>query len=725
MKPLGTSDPTVVGPYRLLGVLGSGGMARVYLGQSPTGRRLAIKVVRADLAENPAFRRRFAREVAAARTVSPLFTAAVVDADVEAEAPWLATIYIDGPSLDQLVTEQGPLATEAVLTLAAGLAEALASIHRSGLVHRDLKPSNVILNDTGPHIIDFGVVLLTDATQATTSLVLGTPSYMAPERLDGAEAGPACDIFSLGATLFRAATGKSLVNGGSAYEQVMRITLGRFDFSAVPVELRPLIMRCVSRRPQDRPTAEELVRILVGAGASTPAPGWYRATAARPPTVAVEPSQTSPLSRRRVLALGGVFGATFLGGGGMLVATALFDHGKGGASAASTIATTASSGPGRVLWQVRTGARPLAAPGSVPGLDDADARVIIDHGVRVITADPSQLFAVDVRGRRLWARTLPTTVLDLRQWGDGLLAFDARRLWLLDPGSGQPRWSVDVAGTEEAASHGDHPHDLPAQISAVALSTERAFLNVGTATVAIDRNGRQLWRNPRPAPRDGYRPAPASPHVADARWLVTRDVTDATVEIGLYDAATGNHRWSTRYDLGPQAPPPPVRPGGPPPDNAWHRSEGRMSGPHVALRDAQLVTVLRLSDGSTAWRNAFPRPVVAIEPMGDLLLVSADRLTAYATATGTQAWQVPLRGARIAVSTDGRRVIAATGANISAMDHSGVPQWQAELPEPVRGAQPDRLTTDDRAAFVTFRSRPRGPEPPDIDVVAIALDAGA
>src|SRR5436190_14623609 len=140
MKPLSSTDPTTVGSYHLLGVLGGGGMGRVYLGRSPTGRPLAIKVIRSEVAEDSAFRRRFAREIAAVRSVSALFTAAVVDADPEAEPPWFATTYIDGPSLREWVTERGPLAPGAVVMLAAGLAEALASIHQAGLVHRDLKP---------------------------------------------------------------------------------------------------------------------------------------------------------------------------------------------------------------------------------------------------------------------------------------------------------------------------------------------------------------------------------------------------------------------------------------------------------------------------------------------------------------------------------------------------------------------------------------------------------
>jgi serine/threonine protein kinase len=222
MRPLGDTDPLAIANYRLLGVLGSGGMGKVYLGESRSGRRVAIKVVRSELANDAGWRRRFTREVAAVRSVSPLFTAAVVDADTDAAEPWLATTFIDGPSLASWVNQAGPLAPGAVLVLAAGLAEALASIHKAGLVHRDLKPSNVIINDDGPQIIDFGIALTAD-TPATTSMLLGTPSYIAPERIHGSEADPASDIFSLGATLVFAATGRPLVTEGPVYAQLMQI----------------------------------------------------------------------------------------------------------------------------------------------------------------------------------------------------------------------------------------------------------------------------------------------------------------------------------------------------------------------------------------------------------------------------------------------------------------------------------------------------------------------
>src|SRR5215813_13237718 len=270
MRALGAADPTSVGPFQLLGVLGSGGMGRVYLGTSRTGRRVAIKVIRPDLAEDAVFRDRFTREVAAARRVSPLFTAGVVDADTMAEAPWLATTYIDGVSLDRRVLDDGPMESDEVLTLAAGLGEALTSIHLAGLVHRDLKPSNILLNETGPHIIDFGLALGNEQTRLTTSLVVGTPSYMAPERLRGEMAGPPSDVFSLGATLVFASTGRDLVDDATVYQQVLQIAEGRFNLADVPATLRAIIVRCVSFEPRDRPTAAELTRFVVALGAALP-----------------------------------------------------------------------------------------------------------------------------------------------------------------------------------------------------------------------------------------------------------------------------------------------------------------------------------------------------------------------------------------------------------------------------------------------------------------------
>ncbi len=211
MQPLGDDEPTVVGPYRLLGRLGSGGMGRVYLGRSAGGRTVAVKIVHPHFALDEEFRARFRREVDAARRVGGAWTAPVLDADPEAAVPWVATAYAAGPALSAAVADGGPLPTATVRALGAGLAEALTAVHELGLVHRDVKPSNVLLTLDGPLLIDFGIARATDGTASLTStgVSVGSPGYMAPEQILGKGATGASDVFSLGAVLAYAATGTS------------------------------------------------------------------------------------------------------------------------------------------------------------------------------------------------------------------------------------------------------------------------------------------------------------------------------------------------------------------------------------------------------------------------------------------------------------------------------------------------------------------------------------
>jgi serine/threonine protein kinase len=184
-------------------------MGRVYLGRSPGGRQVAIKVIRPELAEDADFRARFAREVSAARKVSGIFTAPVVDADVDGPVPWLATSYIAGPSLADAVAARGPLPATSVLRLAAGLAEGLKAIHAVGVVHRDLKPSNVLLPEDGPRLIDFGISRSMETSALTSAgTVVGSRGFMSPEQTEGRDVGPPSDIFSLGAVLTFAAQGQ-------------------------------------------------------------------------------------------------------------------------------------------------------------------------------------------------------------------------------------------------------------------------------------------------------------------------------------------------------------------------------------------------------------------------------------------------------------------------------------------------------------------------------------
>jgi eukaryotic-like serine/threonine-protein kinase len=286
MHELATGDPETIGPYRLRGRLGAGGMGRVYLGLSPGGRSVAVKVIRSDLAQDAEFRARFRREVAVARTVSGLFTAPVIDADADGPVPWLATAYVSGPSLADAVSQHGPLPAASVLALARGLAEALNAIHGAGVVHRDLKPANVLLAEDGPRVIDFGISRAVEASVLThTGLVVGSPGFMSPEQAEGREVGPPSDIFSLGAVLAFAATGQGPFGSGSTPALVYRVVHSGPQLDLMPAEVRSLAERCLAKDPALRPTAADLL-----AAAAYPAAGWLpepvtRAQASAPPTM--------------------------------------------------------------------------------------------------------------------------------------------------------------------------------------------------------------------------------------------------------------------------------------------------------------------------------------------------------------------------------------------------------------------------------------------------------
>jgi eukaryotic-like serine/threonine-protein kinase len=257
---LQASDPERVGPFRVLRRLGTGGMGQVYLARSPGGRAVAIKVIRPELAAKRGFRARFGREVAAAREVSGFFTAAVVGADPDAALPWMATAYVDGPSLADQVEERGPLSVRAVVSLAAGLAEGLQAIHRTGLVHRDLKPSNVLLAGDGPRIIDFGISCAREVDRLTDDgIVVGSPGFLSPEQAQGREVGPASDVFCLGAVLSYAATGWGPFGDGPTQALLYRVVHEPPDLSLVPTPLRRLIGGCLAKEPAHRPTTAQLL----------------------------------------------------------------------------------------------------------------------------------------------------------------------------------------------------------------------------------------------------------------------------------------------------------------------------------------------------------------------------------------------------------------------------------------------------------------------------------
>lgn len=261
MEPLLADDPEQVGPYSLLGRLGSGGMGQVYLGRSPAGRLVAVKTVHEGLANDPDFRARFAREAASARSVSGAFTAPVVDADPDRPVPWLATTFLGGMSLSEAVTRHGPLPPPSVRVLAAALAEALVAIHAAGILHRDLKPSNIMLTPDGPKVIDFGIARAVEESRLTqTGAAIGTPGYLAPEQALGQDVTFAADVFSLGAVLVYASTGTGPFGRSRSYELLHRVVHADPALDGVAdAEVRALAAACLEKDPARRPTLAEIL----------------------------------------------------------------------------------------------------------------------------------------------------------------------------------------------------------------------------------------------------------------------------------------------------------------------------------------------------------------------------------------------------------------------------------------------------------------------------------
>src|SRR5271168_2792608 len=274
MDNLRPGDPVNVGRYQLIGRLGAGGMGQVFLGVSPGGRKVAVKLLHPDHVGTAQSRERFAREIQAARRVGGFHTAPVVDADPDADPPWMVTAYIQGPSLQDAVDGRGPFSAAEVRALGAGLAEGLAAIHGCGLVHRDLKPSNVILADDGPRIIDFGIARAAeDSGMTTAGVVVGTYSYMSPEQLRGDVAGPASDVFALGCTLAFAATARITFGDDSIVTVVYRITTEPPDLSGVTEEhgFRELVRDCLSKSPANRPSLATIMDRLAETGTAAQA----------------------------------------------------------------------------------------------------------------------------------------------------------------------------------------------------------------------------------------------------------------------------------------------------------------------------------------------------------------------------------------------------------------------------------------------------------------------
>ncbi|WP_330334598.1 serine/threonine-protein kinase [Streptomyces sp. NBC_00536] len=425
MEMLNPSDPQHIGPYTLLGRLGEGAMGAVFLGRS-AGRTVAVKLISPGLAHDDGFRARFRAEVAAARAVPGAFTAPVVDADPDAEVPWMATAFVPGISLHQAVMLAGPLPEPAVRALAAGIAGALVDVHAAGLTHRDLKPGNVLLALDGPHVIDFGIARAADATALTAArLVPGTPPYMSPEQAMGHEVTPASDVFSLGSTLAFAARGSDLFGTGEVTAVLRRVVHDEPDLSALSDRLRLMVAACLSKNPADRPSPRDVVafveqdaRPMAGAwlppvliaaieqAAAVMAPSQSFGPGAAPAVAPTPPppppfAPPAPLPRpsRRKLLLGLAGGTLAVAGGGTGLALALWGgssgkgDGKGGGKPSPSASLTdparslANGVVARPLWTAEIGDRLVQLAGA---------------GHTVVAVTGTYIRAYDRSGRALW-----------------------------------------------------------------------------------------------------------------------------------------------------------------------------------------------------------------------------------------------------------------------------------------------------------------------------------
>ncbi|QFG22755.1 PQQ-binding-like beta-propeller repeat protein [Actinomadura sp. WMMB 499] len=522
VAPLEVDDPRRIGRYRIVGRLGRGGMGRVYLGLSPGGRAVAVKVVRDELAEDPGFRRRFVREVDAARRVTGFFTAAVVDADPDGEPPWLATAYVPGMSLEAAVAAHGAWPEHSVRALGAALAEALESVHGAGVVHRDLKPSNVLLAPDGPRLIDFGISLAAEGTQLTeTGVLIGTPGYIAPERLVRDETTPAGDVFALGAVLAYAATGAGPFGGGAAHALHYRVVHEEPDLGGVPSGLRDIVARCLAKDPGARPAVSDLVAELGGDGAGMGDGGLPARVATEIARVRaapiLAPAETEPTAvdtarpggRSRGLPRGRV-----LAGAAVAAALALV-------AATGALLAVRSSGDGRddaagpPEWKERW-TFPL----------DGDLRPAgYTERTVYLSSEAGDLYALDAdSGEERWRKRYPGKYPELLDGTDEIAYYaDGRYTYALDAQTGEQLWKYEDHGI-----NGEH--------MTFGGTTYKTFF---TWLIALDpRTGDEIWR-------ESTEGAKWDRLTTAAGVLYLSDGADA---VHAVDAENGRGLW--RYDAG-------------------------------------------------------------------------------------------------------------------------------------------------------------------------------
>lgn len=712
VEQLTQHDPRRIGPFEVLGRLGAGGMGLVYLARSASGRRVAIKTVRTELAEDQLFRVRFTREVEAARAVSGFYTAAVVDADPRAAVPWLATAYVPAPSLEEIVNECGPMPTQAVRWLAAGIAEALQSIHGAKLVHRDMKPSNVLVVEDGPRVIDFGIASGVSNTRLTmTNVAVGTPAYMSPEQArDSRSVTGASDIFSLGSTLVFAATGHAPFHGANPVETVFMLLREGPDVSGLPDDLRSLIESCMQMDASMRPTPAELQAQLsphlfaAGSDDSGTASAWLpaaatamieerrgggRAVAVAPPVppAPVPPAPVAPPPRPAPVSDGGpvrLSGARVPIGPGPRAQ----DVRASAAGAEAGPATGWVRPPGGMNGAVTAPTAPVVpAPAHAPDGAPADPgrwrpwrfRMSNDvWGTPVVVGDLLYVTSFEVHaldtgnGRRqfktrdvAWAMAVD---------GGSILASDGPSLYALDATTGSERWRLRTDAWV---------YSLKADRGTVVTGTRGGGVQAWEAST-----GERLWEIT--GAQTDFETAEAGPALHDGTVYLWQDA-----RLRAVDARTGTERWS--YPVGDAAScgGVPVRVA-PAPDGYVYVSAG--------------TRVLSVDIGSGRVRWHFESPAVFLSPPafapgpavtgGGVYL--ADYLgTVYAldAATGKDRWRIATESRQSIepVLVVAGNVHVGSGSALYTLDAvTGTPKWRFAAGGEVVGAP---VVADGRVHF--------------------------
>ncbi|MFH0520984.1 serine/threonine-protein kinase [Streptomyces sp. M41] len=565
--------PEYAGHYRLEERLGSGGMGVVHLARSTSGMQLAVKVVHAEFARDPEFRGRFRQEVGAARKVSGAFTAPVVDADPEAERPWMATLFIPGPTLSEHVKRNGPMEPPQLRRLMAGLAEALRDIHRVGVVHRDLKPSNVLLAEDGPKVIDFGISRPKDSELRTeTGKLIGTPPFMAPEQFRRPrEVGPAADIFALGSVLVHAATGRGPFDSDSPYVVAYQVVHDEPDLTGLPPSLAPLVLRCLAKEPEDRPTPDEMMREL-------------RSVAASYDTQAFIPAQRTTDGAGSPVSTADPEGEAHPAAGTGAGQGARPGPESGSASESRSVPESRSGRPGAVGKSAEPSRRPRFRPrrrrpaALVAGVV-ALAGVAVLASVQLLGGDEPAPKGRDARiasaGFDAWtAAPAPDKGTPQCTHGAGkVLCTQNGLLFALDPGNGRLLWRhpmtpSDVSAAPLVAGGLVHPASVPAngRLEALdpatgksawrhsgppygAVSAAGGMLLIsgtdGTVTGVDGGSGEQKWSRSLPGHQAPYLVSFAGDPLA---YTATAAEDGSSTRVTAVEPATGEVRWDARLE---------------------------------------------------------------------------------------------------------------------------------------------------------------------------------